>query len=438
MTENSQDKDTPENCCSVFTQAFDTMDDIVCVADPKTHELLLVNAAFRKFFGDPGDRPCYTVFQGRDTPCALCSDPVPAGQEPGHAHVWEYEAPGTGQWFQCRSKVIDWMGNRTVRLGTATDITALKSREKRLTTDIKRFETLVDSTDDFISTAGLDGTIVYTNPQGMAMTGWAGIDPGSMSIRDFHSKRWADMIETELIPKVKQQGLWRGEMELKHRSGFPIAVEGSIFLIRDIHGNPMGVGAIYRDIREWKAIEQVLGSDAVSSRDAMGSFIQEIRRFARLDRGSIHHAVVDIEALARGVIMEVELSMNQGEIKLETGTLPMAWADPDMVWEMLSIIFSGILDPGSREGNRIRFHGLERSGYTEYVVTTLGKDECPSMPEQDNFSSQALEFLEPTDETGIRSAMVRRIIHRHGGVVWTQGHPGQDMTLAFTLPAWES
>lgn len=106
---------------------FEGTDDVIYVADPNTYELLYVNAAFRKSWGDRSTgRLCHQVLQDRDSPCPFCTNPLIFGDKLGETHVWEFQNELTKRWFRCADKAIRWSDGRMVRYEIAADITTEK------------------------------------------------------------------------------------------------------------------------------------------------------------------------------------------------------------------------------------------------------------------------------------------------------------------------
>ncbi|MBN1285495.1 MAG: PAS domain S-box protein [Anaerolineae bacterium] len=155
--------------------------------------------------------------------------------------------------------IVNETGEVKLIVSAGADITEQRQTEKRLRENIElvyHLKSLIDNTNDFIGTSDLEGNILYTNPMGLAMLGLPkDADPTAAHISDYHPPEWAQKIGAEFVPVVMEKGLWTGELELQHADGSTIPASGVIVLTRDETGQPIGLGAIYRDIRSQKSVE---------------------------------------------------------------------------------------------------------------------------------------------------------------------------------------
>jgi len=111
---------------------FDGIDGPVYVADPDTHEILYVNNAVRKMFGDVSGKKCYTVFQKSESPCSFCTNTYIFNENVGKSHVWDFQNQRNKRWYHCIDKAIHWPDGRLVRFEMAIDITRRKEAEDEL------------------------------------------------------------------------------------------------------------------------------------------------------------------------------------------------------------------------------------------------------------------------------------------------------------------
>ncbi len=111
---------------------FDSMETLVYVADPSTHEILYVNKALQDMLGRPVvGHICYREFQGLESPCPFCTNEIILKQYPA-PYYWEYYNPKIGRHFSIIDRIISWPDGRDVRVEFATDITERKRAEDRL------------------------------------------------------------------------------------------------------------------------------------------------------------------------------------------------------------------------------------------------------------------------------------------------------------------
>lgn len=111
---------------------FDSIDEPIHVSDPLTHELLYVNEAFKRYWGEGFGQPCHAVINGRDHPCADCTSPKIFGANTGDTCSREWLNETTGLWFRSLAKAIHWPGQQLVRYEMAINITAERQAQKAI------------------------------------------------------------------------------------------------------------------------------------------------------------------------------------------------------------------------------------------------------------------------------------------------------------------
>ena len=111
---------------------FDSIDEIIYVSDPESHEILFCNRALKERFGkDPTGGICYREFQGFDEPCSFCTNPILLAN-PGRAHHWEYHNPVLDRDYLIVDRLIRWPDGRDARFELAIDITERRRAERAL------------------------------------------------------------------------------------------------------------------------------------------------------------------------------------------------------------------------------------------------------------------------------------------------------------------
>ncbi len=123
---------------------FDSLEDIIYVADMDTHEILFANRRTKEMFGkELVSKICYQEFQHRDQPCPFCTnDKIRAlRHEP---YRWEYYNPVLRKYYEITDQMIQWPDGREVRFELARNITERKRAEEQLREEHLLLRTLVD------------------------------------------------------------------------------------------------------------------------------------------------------------------------------------------------------------------------------------------------------------------------------------------------------
>ncbi len=164
----------------------------------------------------------------------------------------------------------------------------------------------------------------------------------------------------------------------------------------------------------------------------MGKLIDDLLEFSRIGRRSIARETVDMNAIVAAAVEECRPSDRVVEFRV--GPLPDAIGDRALLKQVwLNLIRNSVKYTARAEKPLVSIRGEMRPGETFYAV-------------QDNGAGFDMQYVgqlfgvfnrlhSDFEGTGVGLALVRRIVHRHGGEVAAQGKVDAGATFTFTLPA---
>ena len=143
---------------------------------------------------------------------------------------------------------------------------------------------------------------------------------------------------------------------------------------------------------------------------------------------------INLTRIARSVIDELQNSQPQRHVEIRIAEGLEETADS----KLMRIVLENLL------GNAWKFTGKQAKALIEFGCTKKGEKKVYfirdngvgfDMAYADKLFApfQRLHTEEEFPGTGIGLATVRRIIHRHGGKVWTEGQKGKGATFYFSL-----
>jgi signal transduction histidine kinase len=165
--------------------------------------------------------------------------------------------------------------------------------------------------------------------------------------------------------------------------------------------------------------------------------IEALLSFARMARADMHSTRVDVRELVDEARASLAQDAEEHRARFSLGPLPQVRADR----EMLRVVFTNLLSnalkyarhrepPVIEVGSTVRDDG-------SVVLFVRDNGVGFDMAHRDKLFGvfQRLHGSAEFQGTGIGLATVRRIVLRHGGEVWGEGHPGRGATFSFSLPA---
>jgi len=182
---------------------------------------------------------------------------------------------------------------------------------------------------------------------------------------------------------------------------------------------------------EGKRLLSVIRTNARS----LSELIDGLLTFSRLGRQPLEQADINMEELAKAVFGEIQAANRDRQLLLELHHLPVAFADPAMIRQVLYNLISNAFKFTRPRQNPAVEIGFRADGnqHTYYVRDNgIGFDMQYSNKLFGVF--QRLHAVEEFEGTGVGLALVQRIVLRHGGRVWGEGKMNDGATFYFSLP----
>ncbi|MEI6152671.1 MAG: ATP-binding protein, partial [Deltaproteobacteria bacterium] len=167
----------------------------------------------------------------------------------------------------------------------------------------------------------------------------------------------------------------------------------------------------------------------------MSELIEDLHSFFSVGRKTLKFSAINMEKMVNDIVTDFKTILPDDIFSIELDTLPTAYGDRSMIRQVLVNLFSNAVKYSKPKGAAaITVEGWTEAGKSIYRVKDKGIGF--SMEHADKIF-EVLERLHDPDEfegTGIGLAIVKRIIHKHGGDVWAEGAVNEGATFCFSLP----
>ncbi|HYX36823.1 MAG TPA: CHASE domain-containing protein [Oligoflexus sp.] len=171
----------------------------------------------------------------------------------------------------------------------------------------------------------------------------------------------------------------------------------------------------------------------------MSHLIDDMLNLTRLTRQDMQRIPLDLSALARSVAKFLVDSESQRQVEFRIQPNLQVQADPILMRAVLENLLGNAWKFTSHRENGavIEVGSQEVEGHPTYYVKDNGAGFDMEYAEKLFRPFQRLHSTQEFPGSGIGLASVQRVIHRHGGKVWAQGHVNQGATFYFTLACSE-
>jgi light-regulated signal transduction histidine kinase (bacteriophytochrome) len=172
----------------------------------------------------------------------------------------------------------------------------------------------------------------------------------------------------------------------------------------------------------------------VAGAEKMGLLIDDLLRLARISRQAMHMGRVDLSALAREAVEDLEEAEPERRVEWVIAQQVSAVGDSGLLRVALQNLIGNAWKYSSRrELARIEFGVGEKDGKRFYFVRDNGAGFDMAYAGKLFGAFQRLHTTAEFSGSGIGLATVARILHRHGGTAWAEGREGEGATFFFSL-----
>jgi signal transduction histidine kinase len=166
----------------------------------------------------------------------------------------------------------------------------------------------------------------------------------------------------------------------------------------------------------------------------MGDLIDALLSLSRVTRAELRREDVDLTAMASTVVSQLQVGQPERVVEFVGREGAVGNGDPRLLRAVLENLLGNAWKFTTRtESPRIEFGSELRDNATTYYVRDNGAGFDATYANKLFSPFQRLHRADDFPGTGIGLATVQRIINRHGGRIWAEGHVGRGATFFFTL-----
>jgi light-regulated signal transduction histidine kinase (bacteriophytochrome) len=176
-----------------------------------------------------------------------------------------------------------------------------------------------------------------------------------------------------------------------------------------------------------------------ASANRMQTLINDLLTFSRVSTRTQPFVPVDLAAVARDVLSDLEVRIEQVGGQVEVGSLPIVAGDPTQMRQLLQNLI----------GNALKFRNPDQPPVVKVSSIILNGDgaSVAHLVVEDNgigFDEKYLDRIfaifqrlhsrTSYEGSGVGLAVCRKIVERHGGTITARSQPGQGAAFVVTLP----
>lgn len=166
----------------------------------------------------------------------------------------------------------------------------------------------------------------------------------------------------------------------------------------------------------------------------MAQLIEDMLRLSRINRAEIRFDPVDLSMLVQSVVIELQSREPERVVEVEIAPGLQTLADERLLRVAIENLMSNAWKfTGKTAQAKIEVGQIKTGDKEAFYIRDNGVGFDMAYAHKLFGAFQRLHSSEEFPGTGIGLAIVQRVIHKHGGRIWTEAEKGKGATFYFTL-----
>jgi PAS domain S-box-containing protein len=477
-----------------FKAVLDDLPVYVALLTPDYH-VPLANRFFEERFGRSEGRRCYEYLFNRTEPCEICETfKVLKTHEP---HQWEWTGPD-GHNYEIHDFPFTDVDGSPLIMEVGLDITDRKKAEKALHLASAYNRSLIEASLDPLVTINAEGKITDVNAAAEKATGCSRQELIGTDFSDYFTepdRARAGYLQVFREGSVQDYAL---ELRNRYGQSIPVLYNASVYrdaagevmgvfaaarditerkrveeelrrlndeLEQRVAARTAELAASNRELeafaysvshdlraplRAMDGFSQAVLEDHADKLDRqgkdhlrrvraasqrMGQMIDGILSLSRTARSEMECTAVDLSLMAETIAGEMVRAEPARQVQFVIEPHMIVYADANLLRIMLENLIGNAWKFTSKHPQaRIEVGTTQQDGQKAYFVRDDGAGFDMTYANNLFGAFRRLHTNAEFEGTGVGLATVQRIIHRHGGRVWAEGHVEKGAVFFFTLP----
>lgn len=192
----------------------------------------------------------------------------------------------------------------------------------------------------------------------------------------------------------------------------------------------------YKESLDEKAMEYI--DTTVDGASRMHRLIDDILDLSRVGTHNFEFQMISCNEVLEQVIANLEVMINESGVKIECGQLPVVYADFSQLSRLFQNLIVNAIKFRSKEEPHIVIHSERMENAWKFAIKDNGIGIDPIYLERIFLIFQRLHTRSEYPGTGIGLAICKKIVERHGGLIWAESELGKGSVFCFTIPDQKS